>query len=122
MLVQAKEQSAKKEIDSLSMFLFDVLVRPVEKHIAGPSNLVIVPDDEVDGLPFGILKDDKGVHMLQDHKITYSQSVSSLIINEQHTFNANVVIIPLAVAAIGLIIYFSKRRQVKSSSRASGLS
>ena len=104
------------------MFLFDVFVRPVEEHIAGASNLVIVPDDEIDGLPFGILKDDKGVQMSQDYKISYSQSVSSLNINEQHTFNANVVIIPLAVAAIGLIIYFSKRRQVKSSSRASGLS
>jgi tetratricopeptide (TPR) repeat protein len=122
MLVQAKEQRAAKEIDSLSAYLFDVLVRPVEKYIAGVSHLVIVPDEEIDDMPFEILKDDKRVLMLRDYNITYSHSVSSVKFNEQHRFNPNAVIIPLAAAAIGFIIYFSRRRPVRSPSQASGLS
>ena len=97
---------------SLSIFLFDVLVGPVEKHISGISNLVIVPDDELDGLPFEMLKKEKGGHVLQDHNITYNRSVSLVKLSSPNSFNANIVIIPLAIAAIVVIIYFSRRRQI----------
>ena len=59
--------------------LYRLLVAPAERELAGKSHLVVVPDGILNTLPFQILVDGEGKHMIEGRSISYAPSVTSLV-------------------------------------------
>lgn len=58
--------------------LYDLLVKPIEKELAGKTNLVIVPDGPLWDLPFQALQDDKGTYLVEKAAVSYAPSLTAL--------------------------------------------
>lgn len=61
-----------------SRSLYDALIRPVEKELAGKSNVIIVPDGPLWDLPFQALIDAKGKYLIEKAAISYAPSLTVL--------------------------------------------
>jgi CHAT domain-containing protein len=59
--------------------LWDALIAPVEKELAGKNHVVIVPFGPLLALPFQALKKADGPYLLQRYTISYAPSVSALV-------------------------------------------
>lgn len=59
--------------------LYRLLVAPAERELSGKSHLVVVPDGILNTLPFQILIDAEGKHMIEGRSISYAPSATSLV-------------------------------------------
>jgi len=59
-------------------YLYKILIQPIEKKIEGYEELLIVPDDELNYLPFEMLTDADDEFLVQKFSITYNYSCSLL--------------------------------------------
>ncbi|HKE60090.1 MAG TPA: CHAT domain-containing protein [Pyrinomonadaceae bacterium] len=58
--------------------LYDLLVRPAQSQLSGKTNLIIVPDDMLLGLPFQALLTAAGRFVIQEKSVSYAPSLSAL--------------------------------------------
>lgn len=59
--------------------LYDLLIAPAERLIAGKRHLIILPDGSLHTLPFQALITKRERFLLEDHVITYAPSVTALM-------------------------------------------
>lgn len=65
-------------IHNLGQRLYQQLIAPAHQFLAGTSSLMIIPDDELNYLPFELLMDNKGNTVLDSYNITYNYSCKIL--------------------------------------------
>ncbi len=58
--------------------LYDLLLKPAEEQLRGRKTLCIVPDRALWELPFQALQPRTGVHLIEDHTLFYTPSLSVL--------------------------------------------
>lgn len=68
-----------EEVNQKASELYDYLIKPVEKEIAGGKDLCIVPDKSLHFLPFAALVNASGRYLFQSHRLSYAPSASVLI-------------------------------------------
>jgi CHAT domain-containing protein len=59
--------------------LYRLLVAPAEGELSGKTHLVIIPDGILNTLPFQILVDGQGKHLIETRSISYAPSATALI-------------------------------------------
>lgn len=59
--------------------LFQQLVGPAGKQLAGKTHLVVVPDSGMPPLPFQALVDSQGKHLVERWSVSYAPSVTALV-------------------------------------------
>ncbi len=62
-------------------YLYRLLVKPIENKLAGQKQLMIIPDDELNELPFEMLMDESDHYLLEKFAISYNYSCSLLTSN-----------------------------------------
>ncbi|RYZ95383.1 MAG: CHAT domain-containing protein [Sphingobacteriaceae bacterium] len=77
-LAQLAEGNNNRTVKSLSANLYRQLIQPAETWLKGKTNLIIIPDDELNYLPFELLTDNKGANLLSHYSITYNYSCTLL--------------------------------------------
>lgn len=85
---QYREGNNARLMRALGRSLYDQLLRPAEKYLNSKKNLMIIPDDELNYLPFEILVDGEGESLLKKYTITYNYSCAILqngVTNNQGT-------------------------------------
>jgi CHAT domain-containing protein len=79
-----------EESDLNLALLYKYLVLPVEKRLAGFTNLVIVPNGALHFLPFQALRDGKGEYLVQKYNIIYEPSAGVYILcNERQALKGS---------------------------------
>jgi len=61
-----------------SQQLFALLLKPVEAELRGASSLIIVPDGSLWDLPFQALEAENQRYLIEDHTVSYAQSLTTL--------------------------------------------
>jgi len=69
---------SRYEGTAAAVYLYQKLVRPLKPEIAQLNRLILIPDDELNYIPFEALQDENGNYLLQQFSIQY-QYASSLI-------------------------------------------
>jgi CHAT domain-containing protein len=59
--------------------LYDVLVRPVERALGSDSTIVLVPDGDLQRLPFATLRNSTHRFLIEDHAVAYAPSGSVFV-------------------------------------------
>ncbi len=77
-LAQQREGNNKIALNSLSALLYNQLIKPTEELIKDKKRLVIIPDDELNYLPFELLIDSKKQTLLSNFTIAYNYSCALL--------------------------------------------
>jgi tetratricopeptide (TPR) repeat protein len=65
------------DVDARLVHLYDLVVRPLERHLRPGSDLVIAPDGPLHHLPFHALCDD-GTYLIERHTVSYTPSATVL--------------------------------------------
>jgi len=61
--------------------LYRLLIGPVENKIASYSNLVIIPNQSLNFLPYQALMNSKGEYLVQKYNLVYSPSSSVYVLS-----------------------------------------
>jgi len=77
-LAQSTDQNNRKRMNTLGPFFYNILVKPAEKYIGGKKNLMIIPDNELNYLPFELITDLNGQNLLTRFTLTYNYSCTIL--------------------------------------------
>jgi len=80
--VQINEQT---EYEEVSMKLYDVLLKPIEEF-TDKKKLIIVPDNFLLSLPFEVLSDSSGKHLLENYIVNYQHSFQLMKLMEEASF------------------------------------
>ena len=80
------EGEQRTDIDKLGKGLYELLIKPIEAEIKDKKNLIIIPDDILTFVPFETLVDRNGKYLVENHHISYVQSVDmrKLISKREH--------------------------------------
>jgi CHAT domain-containing protein/Tfp pilus assembly protein PilF len=62
-----------------SKLLYDTLLAPIAKDVAGASHLVIIPDGCLNSLPFQAIPDGSGKYLIERFPISYAPSATALV-------------------------------------------
>lgn len=67
--------------------LYELLIKPMEAHVKDKKNLIIIPDGILAFVPFETLVDEDGQYLVENHHISYVQSVDirKLIKKREHS-------------------------------------
>ena len=75
-LRRAVLEDRSAELGPLAEHAYDVLIRPVERHLAPGERLVLVPDGPLHALPFSVLRNrETKRHLFQDRVLTVAPSI-----------------------------------------------
>jgi len=77
-LVQLKEGNNNAVLKTMGSLLYNSLIGPAEAYLSGKNSIVIIPDDELNLLPFEELTDGSGLTVLQKYVVTYNYSCKIL--------------------------------------------
>ena len=75
---QNKERNSNRDIKRLGNSFYNLLLKPAEKYLQGKKDLMIIPDNELNYLPFEILVNNDGKILLDQFSITYNYSCTIL--------------------------------------------
>ncbi|MFI5185275.1 MAG: CHAT domain-containing protein [Chitinophagales bacterium] len=70
--------------DTLSKYLFHILIRPVLPIALNCKRLIIIPDDELNYLPFESLKDENNRYLVESFSVQYQYSTALLNIKSEN--------------------------------------
>lgn len=73
-----RQKLGKRDLRVTGLQLYNLLMKPVEKQLAGKTSIVIVPDRELWDLPFQALQTENGRIVLEQFSISYAPSASVL--------------------------------------------
>ena len=59
--------------------LYKILLHPAEAALAGKAHMVIVPDGILNTLPFHILMNERGRHLIEERGVSYAPSITALV-------------------------------------------
>lgn len=77
--LQAQSKTGNsKQLRALGQAFYSKLIKPAEAFIKDKKDLMIIPDDELNYLPFELLVDHNGESLLKRHTITYNYSCTIL--------------------------------------------
>lgn len=82
----AEYKTALHTVDGLKRFegkdeaaaLYTILIKPVEQQLLASKRLIIIPDDELNYLPFEALTDQQGKYLLEKFAVQYQYSTALL--------------------------------------------
>lgn len=77
-LLQNSAGISNTQLQVYSRPLYRQLVLPWEKKLAGYEQLMIIPDDELNQLPFEMLSNAAGEYLIQSHSVIYNNSCTLL--------------------------------------------
>jgi CHAT domain-containing protein len=77
-VLRSKLAAGDLDFQKASRELYDLLLKPVEKELAGKTNIIIVPDGPLWDLPFQALQDEKGKFLVEKAAISYAPSLTAL--------------------------------------------
>jgi CHAT domain-containing protein len=116
-----------KEVNAKGRELYDYLIKPVEKELAGALNLIIVPDKALHFLPFPGLVDGNDRYLVDLYRLSYAPSTSVLIRclkeDEAHAAGSTERILtvgnpsPLSQNSPGLLPLQDAEREAEQSAR-----
>jgi CHAT domain-containing protein/TPR repeat protein len=75
---RSKLANGDLDFQKASRELYDLLLKPAEKELAGKTNIIIVPDGPLWDLPFQALMDEKGKYLVEKAAISYAPSLTAL--------------------------------------------
>lgn len=79
-LLRELERGEGDRLEATSSRLHDLLIRPVERHLAPGERVVAVPDGALHRLPFALLRDRRtGRFLVQDHVLSVAPSARVLV-------------------------------------------
>jgi CHAT domain-containing protein/Tfp pilus assembly protein PilF len=81
MLVQSKTGNSSKQLRATGRAFYSKLIKQAEAFIKDKKDLMIIPDDELNYLPFELLVNDAGELLLKRYTITYNYSCTILQVN-----------------------------------------
>ncbi len=71
-------QGSHRDLMNLSGELYQQLIQPLRAGLVGMSRLIIIPDDELNYVPFETLQDEKDRYLLEDFSIQYQYTTALL--------------------------------------------
>lgn len=77
-LLRRVNENNRVEIDRLASVLYQQLLMPAKDKLEGFKNLMIIPDDELNLVPFEVLRDGRGQYVIKNHTVTYNYSCTLL--------------------------------------------
>ncbi|MBC7915010.1 MAG: CHAT domain-containing protein [Pyrinomonadaceae bacterium] len=77
-LSQFREGNKSKRIKSISRLLYSQLIKPAERYISGKDDLMLIPDDELNYIPFELLVSGEDEILMNHYAITYNYSCTLL--------------------------------------------
>jgi CHAT domain-containing protein/Tfp pilus assembly protein PilF len=75
---QSQGGNNTKKMRALNQQLYEQWIHPLESYIDRKQSLMIIPDGELNYLPFEVLADADGDNLLNQHRITYNYSCTIL--------------------------------------------
>jgi len=84
-LARSAEGNTAKGLKKLSRQFYKQLIQPAEPRLDGKTQLVIIPDDELNYLPFELLTNADGTNLLSHYAIAYNYACALLQNNVPET-------------------------------------
>lgn len=75
---RSKLTKADPDFREASRELYDLLLKPVEAELRGKTDIIIVPDGALWGLPFQALVDGSGKYLIERAAVSYAPSLTAL--------------------------------------------
>ena len=75
---QLRDGGNNRQLKTTAEYLYRRLLQPAATFLDGVKQLVIIPDDQLNYLPFEILTNDKGESLLNNYSIAYNYSCAIL--------------------------------------------
>ena len=75
---QYREGNRSKQIKGISRLLYNQLIKPAESYISGKNDLMLIPDDELNYIPFELLVNEEDEMLTNQYSITYNYSCTLL--------------------------------------------
>ncbi|MCO5947367.1 CHAT domain-containing protein [Mucilaginibacter flavidus] len=75
---QLRDGGNNRHLKTTAQYLYRQLLQPATVYLDGVKQLVIIPDDQLNYLPFEILTNDKGENLLNNYSIAYNYSCAIL--------------------------------------------
>jgi CHAT domain-containing protein/Tfp pilus assembly protein PilF len=85
--------------------LYELLIDPIESYIEGYNNLVIVPHNVLNYLPFEALPDANGVPLITNYNISYTPSATVYTLLQAETSNRTITGTSLVLANSDNLLY-----------------
>ena len=79
--------------DTVSAHLYNTLILPVEKELDDIASLIIIPDEQLIGLPFEALLMPGNKYMVEKYAVTYQYALPFLQLNNKHINKENALAI-----------------------------
>ncbi|MBP7375939.1 MAG: CHAT domain-containing protein [Pyrinomonadaceae bacterium] len=70
--------SGDLDFQKVARELYELLLKPAEKELAGKTNIIVIPDGPLWDLPFQALQDGKGKYLVEKAAISYAPSLTAL--------------------------------------------
>ncbi len=87
----------KYDGDAVSLQLYNVTIKPIFNKLEHIDNLLIIPDDELNSLPFEALNDENGNYLFEKFSVQYQYSTALLRNNiNDKTFKTVLAMAPFA--------------------------
>lgn len=84
-LRQAATSNRIPEVNSSAEALYELLIRPIEKHLRPGERIIFVPDGPLHALPFGLLRNSRtSRHLIQDYLSLVTPSARILASGRRH--------------------------------------
>lgn len=96
-------QGTHRDLLTLSGNLYEQLIKPIRADLNGIQRLIIIPDDELNYIPFETLTDSEGRYMLEDFSILYQYTTALL--------DKRVPLTSTPALTLGLAPFSNKERQ-----------
>jgi tetratricopeptide (TPR) repeat protein len=113
---------AVADVQSNTSFLYDALIGPIEPELGNVKGLVIVPDDELERVPFGALLDHQGRSLLEARATAIAPSAALFARSrarclERSTRDEEVVVVNAATGGDGLATLPEAAEEAESIAR-----
>ena len=95
-LAGERERNNLSRIKALSQELYKKLIEPAGEAIENKKQLVIIPDNTLNFLPFELLMDDNGNRLLNNHTVIYNYSCRILRKSNHDLLNKNMTRLGMA--------------------------
>jgi CHAT domain-containing protein len=94
-------------IDTISSRLYELIIKPVREKIENSERLLVIPDDELNNLPFEVLRDEDGKYLSEKFIIQYQYS-TALLRNDKKKTSLNKKLLGMAPFSDAASASFSK--------------
>ena len=77
--VTVRRIGSQSEVREASEGLYHALIKPIEPFLDKEKQLVVVPDGSLNKLPFAMLMNSSGRHLIEDYSLTYAPSATLFV-------------------------------------------